>query len=187
MMEVARGLALCGLVAVAAPAAGHEVQANRLTLVLRDRNHLTLTYLIDYPGALHQAIAPALSYREFIVMHSAMPPAEFQRALERAHERLQAGTRLRLASGDLAITAWKWPSAERAQGLLREVAMAAIVTPLDRPHVPPVEIRAEAVARQDIAALDVLLPAQLRDVLVVSYRVTQAVVRPDGRSTRVRF
>lgn len=186
-MRRLRGATLAILLAFTGPLAAHEVETNRLTLVLRDRNHVSLTYFIDYPGALHQALAPKRPFTEFIVMYSAMAPGDFQKALSRAHERLQTGTTLGLSLGTLAITGWKWPTAERAQGFLREIAMAAIVGPSDHAHLPPLEVRAEALAPKDITTLDVRLPAELGDVLVVSYRPNQTLAKPDGKSTRIRF
>ncbi len=187
-MRGLRTATLAMLFASAAPLGAHEVETNRLTLVLRDRNHVSLTYFIDYPGALHQALAPKRPFTEFIVMYSAMAPADFEKALSRAHERLQTGTTLvGLSSGTVAITGWKWPTAERAQGFLREIAMAAIVAPSDHAHLPPLEVRAEALAPKYIITLDVRLPAELGDVLVVSYRPNQVVAKRDGKPTRVRF
>lgn len=182
-----RAGALGALIILATSLPAHEIEANRLTLVLRDRNHVSLSYFIDYPGALNQALAPNRPFSEFILVYSAMAQGEFQKAVSRAHERLQAGTKLGLASGDLTITGWKWPSAERAQGFLREIAMAAIVAPSDHGHLPPLEVRAEAVAPRSIDALDVRLPRELGDVVVVSYRPSQVVAKPDGKPARVRF
>lgn len=186
-MNFVRAGAISALITLATSLPAHEIETNRLTLVLRDRNHLSLSYFIDYPGALHRALAPSRPFSEFILTHSAMAPAEFQKAVSRAHERLQAGTTLGLVSGKLVITGWKWPSAERAQGLLREIAMAAIVAPSDHAHLPPLEVRAEAVASQSIDALDVRLPRELQEVVVVSYRPKQVVAKPDGKPARVRF
>jgi hypothetical protein len=65
--------------------------------------------------------------------------------------------------------------------------MAALVAPADHSHQEPVEIRAEATARQPIAAIDVRLPPEMQDVLVVSYRPNQVLARPRTGVTRVAF
>lgn len=54
----ARILAVWLACALTTAAAAHELPANRVTLVLRDDNHLSLTCFIDYTTALHRALVP---------------------------------------------------------------------------------------------------------------------------------
>lgn len=187
MTTASKRVSVLFLCALAGSVAAHEVQTNRLTLVLRDQSHISLTFFLDYPGVLHRALAPGRPFQEFVVMYSAMTPAEFQRELRRAEQRLQSGTHLSLPSGEVPIAGWKWPEAGKAQALLREITMTALVAPADHSHQEPVEIRAEATAPQPIVSIDVRLPAEMQDVLVVSYRPSQVLARPRGGATRVTF
>jgi hypothetical protein len=182
-----RRVALLLFLSLAPGVGAHEVQTNRLTLVLRDQSHISLTFFLDYAGVLHRTLAPARPFQEFVVMYSAMTPAEFEKELRRAELRLQSGTHLSLPSGEIAIAGWKWPDPAKAQGLLREITMTALVAPADHSHQEPVEIRAEATAPRPIASIDVRLPAEMQDVLVVSYRPNQVMATPRAGVTRVVF
>ena len=152
----------------------HELQANRLTLVLRERNHLAMTFFINYADALHRALAPQQAFQDFVLVYAAMPPEDFQKNLQRAQDRFQAGTHLTLLTGKEArITQWTWPAAARVQASLQEQAMQLMVAPQDHLHEEAVEIRAEIVDRRDIgslASLTLRLPVEFQKVLVVSYR-----------------
>ena len=161
------------------PVFAHELQANRLTLVLRDRNHLTLTFFLTYTDALHRALAPARTLPEFALVYSAMKPEAFEQELLRAQAKFQTATRLTLSAGeDTAITNWTWPEPSRVQATLREHAMQAIVAPGEHPHEAAVEIRAEATSPQDVGSVTLRLPEAFQPVLVVSYRPSQVWVEP---------
>jgi hypothetical protein len=181
-------LSLPALAARPRPARAHELPGNRLTLVLRNGNHVALSFLIDYPDALHRTLAPDRPFAEFALAASTLPAAELAALLQRAHARLQADTRLTLPDDSmLAITGWQWPDAARARSLLQQRVMAAVVAPREHTHEPPVEIRADAMARQPLRGLSVRLPAPLQRVLVVWSRPEQQWLDPDGAPLRLRF
>lgn len=54
-------LVLCGWVH---NAQAHELESNRATLVLRDAQHVSLTFFVDYPAVLHQVLAPNRSAQD---------------------------------------------------------------------------------------------------------------------------
>jgi hypothetical protein len=173
---------------LAANSGAHELEANRLTLVLRDRNHLSLTFFIDYTEALHRALSPRRPFHEFVLVYSAMKPEDLRAELLRAQARFQADTRLTLAAGKpVAVTNWRWPDADRVQAMLRERAMQAVVAPGDHAHAAPVEIHAEVTSTDDIGSLAIRLPEELQRVLVVSYRPSQRWVEANKRSTEIGF
>ena len=173
---------------VAGGACAHEMQANRLTLVLRDRNHLALTFYVDFPDALHRILAPKRPFQEFALVHAAMKPQDFQKELLRAQAKIQASTRLTLADGrDAAIVNWAWPEPARVHAALQERLMQAVVAPADHSHGEPVEIRAEVAAERDIDAVSVRLPEEFQQVLVVSYRPAQVWVGPSAPAAAIRF
>ena len=177
----------------------HELPANRLTLVMRDATHVSLTYYIDYPSALHRALAPQQTLQQFELTASAMPPAEFQKALLKAQAKFSAGTQLTLLSKNksaaqatpltltLALTHWQWPDAKSAQALLQQRAMHTLVGAGEHPLELPFEIRAEAASKEAITSLEVRLPEELSKVLVVSYRPQQAWTEPRSAGLLVKF
>jgi hypothetical protein len=176
--------------ALTGSAAAHELQANRATLVLRDRQHLSLTFFVDYARVLHQVLAPQQSFQDFALMYSAMKPAEFQAQLQGAQRKLQSSTAITLHSGKAAVlTQWVWPGATAAQNLLQQRAMQAVVAPTDHAHVVPTEIRAEAKSGSvsDFTSITLQLPTEFQQVLVVSYQPKQIWVKPGALSSTINF
>ena len=198
-------------------AQAHELPANRLTLVLRDTHHITLTYHLDYLAyvqALHQALAPQRAAAEFVLMLAAMPAPEFQKEQARAHAKFSKSTQLNLQSGEaLMLTNWQWPSAVRAHALMQQRAMQAVVGGgrgggggggggggSDHAHGAtneaahdaspgnaPFEIRAEATSTRRIDAVNARLPDEFGNVLVVSYQPKQAWLKRGSAATAIKF
>jgi hypothetical protein len=181
--------AAVGLLLVAAPHAGaHELQDNRATLVLRDGTHLSLTLYIAYPEALHQVLAPQRPFMAFLLVYSSMKPEELQRALLRAQARFQSATRVYAAPGsEVALTNWIWPDAKQVQTILQQRVMQAMVDPAGHSHEAPVEVRADALARQEINAVQVQFPEEFQKVLVVAFRPSQLWVEGKALSPAIRF
>ena len=168
----------------------HELQASRATLVLRDSQHLAITFYVDYPAVLHQAIAPHMLFHEFALQHSAMLQPTFAAQLVAAQRKLQAGTRLVLRSGKPApLELWAWPDATATQKALQQRAIAAVVGAKEHLHAPPAEIRAEAQSNKsgDFATVTLQLPAEFKQTLVVSYQPKQAWVEPGKALAGIRF
>ena len=178
------------LCALAQSAAAHELQDNRATLVLRDHQHLALTLFVDYPKVLHQVLAPQTSLQEFVMLHAAMKPQEFQAQLLVAQRKLQGGTSVVLGSGKTAVLAqWVWPSSTPVHKLLQQRAMQAIVAPNDHAHAVPMEIRAETKSNNasDFSSVILQLPPALQQVLVVSYQPKQVWLKANTPSPRISF
>lgn len=181
-------LVLVGLLAISAEA--HELQDNRATLVLRDRQHLALTLLVDYPKVLHQVLAPQSTAQEFLVTHSAMKPQEFEALLLAAQRKLQSSTSIVMRSGKTAaLVGWVWPDAASVQKLLQQRTMQAVVAPNEHVHAMPMEIRAEAKSSHasDFKSVSLQLPAALQHVLVVSYQPRQVWLKPNTPSPVISF
>jgi hypothetical protein len=191
--------AALAVLCMASVSSAHELPANRLTLVMRDTHHVTLTYHVDYVEALHQALAPQRAAGEFVLIWAAMPAPEFQKEQARAHAKFSKGTQLNLQNGQaLTLTNWQWPSAVRAQTLLQQRAMQAVVGGGGSDHAhkaandaspgsAPFEMRAEATSTRRINAIAIRLPAELGNVLVVSYQPKQAWLRRGSAATAIKF
>lgn len=176
--------------ALATSAVAHELSSNRATLVLRDRQHLSLTFFVDYTIVLHQVLAPKRSMQEFVLIYSAMKPQEFQTQLLAAQGKLQSSTGVAFASGKAAsLTGWVWPQAAAVQNLLQQRAMQLVVAPADHSHTVQTEIRAETQSANpnDLSTLTLQLPREYQQVLVVSYQPRQVFVKPGMPSPAIRF
>jgi hypothetical protein len=173
---------------LASGAIAHELESNRLTLVLRDRNHLSMTFHLDYTGVLHRALAPKRTLTEFILACSVMKPEELEKDLLRAQAKFQSATRLVIAPGqETAAIRWSWPEPRKVHAMLQERAMQRVVAPDDHAHDPVVEIRAEAVSAGDVGSVTIQFPEEFQRVLVVSYRPAQSWVQPGMPSGKIGF
>lgn len=176
------------LAASAGNAAAHELQDNRALLVLRDGTHVSVTIYLAYAEALHIELAPVRPFAEFVAVYAAMKPELLQKQLDRAQEDFQAATRVQTAAGtDLALKNWIWPDAKRVQSLLQQIVMQSVTDPGGHFHEEPVEVRADAVAAQEVSQLRVRFPQAFQRVLVVSYRPVQLWVEPNTVSPAIRF
>jgi hypothetical protein len=181
-------LVACVLWLAPCVAPAHELPGNRATLVLRDNHHLTLTLHVGFPELLFQALGSGNAFGPFLLEYSTMAPERFAKELRRAQAAVEHGTRVYLQGGrDLVLTRWSWPDATTGQALLRERVMREAVGGGDDHHGEPMEIRAEAVAAEEVHSVSIEFPAILRRVLVVAYRPTQVWVDAGTRSAAIAF
>lgn len=174
--------------ALAGPAAAHELEANRLALVLRDSKHLSLTFQIDGPEALHRVLAPNQPLRQFAITHAALPPAQFEAALRRAQGEMARHTTLTLPDGRaLPIGRWQWPAPARWQAALQQVAMQALVAPGEHAHDTGLQVQAEAVAPVAVDRVTVQPAPALQPLLLVWYRPQQTWLNPRSPKAEARF
>ena len=188
---------------------GHELSANRVTMVLRDETHIALTFYVDYPNVLYQLLAPAKSqrnHREFLLAYSAMKPEDFRQQVLRAQSRLQAETSAQLNDGtDVVITGWVWPDPARMQTLIQHEVMESMVggdaranknangnapataTAHAHAHESPTEIRASISHNTPIKSATIQFAEAFGKMLLVSYRPQQVWVAPKQASTLIKF
>ena len=185
----ARWMAALGcVVACAAPAAAHELEASRATLVLREPGLVSLSLYVDYPSLLQRSLAPQDSVEQFLFTAAAMSPEKFRASLEQAQQRLQAGSQLLLPGGRVqAFARWNWPDAGRVQQVLRERVMQQVTAPAAQPSDTTLEIQAEVLLPSSASSLRLQLPAAFGRVLVVWYRPGQQWVEPGVASPEMRF
>ncbi len=169
-------------------ARAHELPNNRLTLVLRNEHHLAITYFIDYPQALHQALAPQKTMPEFAIMHSTMSAAEFQKVLLKAQLSFIAGTKIVMPNGDpLKVSHWRWPEPAKVQALLQKQIMKAVVAANEHEHEEPIEIQAHATSVHKITSVAISMPIAFGTTTVVSYQPKQILVGPKAMNTVIKF
>lgn len=169
-------------------AAGHELEENRATLVLRDQVHIAVTIYLNYPEALHLAIAPQTSMEEFLLATSSMAPEKFCAAVEQVQNRFVERIRI-VGTGDqqLTLSNWHWPESAEAQAQLQNRVMQAIVAPGVHPAEEPLEIHADALAEREIHSVRISFPGEFEKVLVVAYRPTQEWVEGKQLSGEIEF
>lgn len=168
--------------------AAHELPENRATVVLRDKNHVSITLRIDLVSAMQRALAGKQPLPEFILTHGAMSGADFRRVYDLARGRFERDTQLTLPSAPTPLAAtWRWPDAASLHALLREQAMRQVTDPAVHAHGDAVEISLDARAERDISAINLKLPVAWQPVVVVSYRPTQARLNSPSGQLPIRF
>ncbi|MBH9553854.1 hypothetical protein [Inhella gelatinilytica] len=169
-------LLIVGLGSSAAQA--HEMEADRLTLVRRHPQQVSLRFHMDLVSLMHRSLAPQLSDAEFLVQTAALDAAAFRTQFERLQLRIQSSTQLAPAQGAWqAPTQWQWPTPSRVQTLIQQRAMQSVVAPHDHAHGQTLEVSAEWLSKAPTAAVQLRLPPELPRVLVVHYEPQQRWVR----------
>lgn len=163
---------------------GHEIDADRLTIVQRSPEHLSLTFRLDEMSVLQRALAPdadpASGSAGVLLSMTAMSDADFARVLDGARARFAAELVLADQDGQIiALSNWRWPPAAPLRQRIRTRAMQSIVGDDPDSHVHDDDhehadsITVDAIARSPVISLTVALPAAADDLLVVAYRPTQ--------------
>lgn len=180
--------ALCLSLALAPGGAGHELEENRATLVMRAPQHLSLTLYLSYTEVLHRAMAPDKSIQEFLLACSALKVEELDKQLKQVQARFEAGTRVQLEPGGEAAPAnWAWPSAAEVQTAARRRVMELVTATGGHSHEAPVEVRADVTGARAIVSARIRFPAEFQRVLVVAYRPAQFWVEAQGLSPAIPF
>lgn len=171
-----------------APAHAHELQSNRLSLVLREPGHLSLNFHLDYAELMRRTVAPQVSPPEFAIRMAAATAAQWDEVLGRTQSRLMRGTQLGRPDGTaLQPGTWRWPTLEQVQALMQRLAMAAVVAPYEHAHEDPLEVQAEVLVAESLRELALQLPAELQEVLVVNYRPRQRWLAPGAPPSPIVF
>ncbi len=184
-------LTLAFSVCLAASAPAHELEADRLTLVLRQPQHLSLRFHLDALALLHRALAPQQNAAEFTLQLSALPPAEFQTLWRRAQARVEQGVLLS-SKADQAkpwqpATQWQWPAATQVQALAQQRTMQAVVAPQEHAHTESLEVQAEWLSPAPVGTLQLKLPSELARLLVVHYQPQQRWLAGGAAPATFRF
>lgn len=166
----------------------HELQENRLTLVLHDKHHLVLIFWVNYVEILHRILAPQQTLEEFILVSASVPPEAFEKSLLQVQQMLENKILLMLPENKpVKITHWNWPEASQVQAMFRDRTMQTIVAPSDHHHGEFIEIHAEAYTAHNVKALNISLPPEVRPILVVSYQPEQVWMNPKIKSIQIKF
>ncbi|MBB5204765.1 hypothetical protein HNQ51_002079 [Inhella inkyongensis] len=185
-MQTRRLLAALMLTLLPPLAGAHELQDDRLTLVLRESRHLSLSLRLDYPALLQRALAPQRPEAETVLALSTLDAAQLQAALRPVQQRIEQGLRLQLGPTALALQQWQWPRVEQVQALLRRAAMQQVLG--EHAHEDEsLEVRAQALAPRPVAGLQLQLPPLLPQLVVVSYQPQQQTLKHPAAPQSIAF
>ena len=186
MKQYLAGLML--MVALQDAARAHDLVSNRLSLVQREANHVSLTLVIDYVQAMQAVAAPKASLKEFVIACTGMADGPLQRTLGQAQLSLEQGLVLRDTQHRLLrVTALQWPSLGEARRMLQQAAMASIALGSDKIEPAALELQADVTSAQAIDGIEIQLPPALADMTVLSYKPVQTRVDALSHKATVRF
>lgn len=166
----------------------HELESNRVTIVLRDDIHLNVILRLNYLEFLHQLYAKELSQKDFILRFAALSESDFNSLSTKAQGHLMTETQLIKQNGaNLNLQHWKWPPISSLHETLREYAMQIIVDPSSDIHMKFIEIQADAISNDTITSCALSLPQALTTALIVNYRANQQWHQFEKKRTDLSF
>lgn len=173
-----RGTIVLALLMASPLAIGHDLEADVLTVVLREGNHVSLTFRVDEVSLMHRMLSPRSTDAEFLLPLSAMGEEAFAVVVRNFRKRLEKEIVLRDATGrPLTLTDWHWPDIAESRQRIRQLTAQRIVGDAAHEHLPPTIITADALGPNIANRLDLQLPGVLDGLTVVSYRPRQQIWR----------
>lgn len=177
-MRFVRLAAILPLIFGSSLTGSHELEADLLTVVVRDAKHISLTFRVDEVNLMHRMLAPNSSLAEFLLPLSAMSDDAFSRVVLNFRSRFEHEVQLRDAmQASVPLNAWRWPEIADSRSLLRRLTMTRLVGGETHEHLPPTVITADGVSREEAKQLELLLPGALDGITVVHYQPSQRTWR----------
>jgi hypothetical protein len=185
-VEIALGL--IAVLGVSSPCTAHEIETDRLTIVMREPSHLALTFRIDEVSLLGRILAPNVSIIEFVLSMAAMDDAKFDEAVDRARSKFISNVSLTdQNSKKLKLFAWQWQPKNILRAEIRRRAIDNIVGSDEHIHSLESELSVDAIADEPVSSVTMSFPPETKKLLVISYKPVQkyldASIAPDIKIT----
>lgn len=179
-------LSICLAGCLSSVAAAHDLEANRVSVVLRDNIHLSLQFRINYLNFLRQAYAPNVNEKQALIELASMTDQAFD-VLYLQSQKLFIQQTILSAGTDspLQLSHWRWPKAALIQQSIRELSAQMIVSPQEHIHYDFIEVQADAIAMKEVNQCHLKLAPSLGNVLVIHYRAQQQW--NEQKETEMRF
>lgn len=162
----------------------HELETDLLTVVLRDGNHLSMTFRVDELGLMHRMLSPRSSDAEFLLPLSAMDEETFAIVVKNFRKRFEREVQVRDATQrPVSLTVWHWPDIAESRKNVRQLTMQRLVGDIPHEHLPPAVISVDGLSRTEVTQLNVSLPSALDGLTVVHYRPSQRTWQSATRSS----
>ncbi|WMW79138.1 hypothetical protein RF679_10800 [Undibacterium cyanobacteriorum] len=179
-------LSICLAGCLSSVAAAHDLEANRVSVVLRDNIHLSLQFRIDYFNFLRQAYAPTANEKQALLELASLSDQAFDVLYQQSQKLFIEQTILNAgADTPLQLSHWRWPKVSHIQQSIRKLSAQMIVSPQEHIHYDFVEVQADAIAMKEVNQCRLKLPSSLGNVLVIHYRAQQQW--NEQKETEMRF
>ena len=149
----------------------HDINSNKITLIMREKTHISVIMSINLIKAMNQAIAPETKYADFVLSLSNMEPKIFQKEYEKTKAKIASG--LYIISKDQNrsfIRDWKWPSPIVLQNQFQVYVMELVTGTHDHNKEPIMEITGEIIDKNDKSKIQIQVSKEIQPILLVSYK-----------------
>ena len=164
----------------------HEIEGNRLQVVIRDSSHIQLSLWLNLVDAM-MAEVPAAAAMPWLAQHAAMSPGDFAATWQQHQTRLEQALALRVQDQAVPMLRWTWPAAATLQQQIRTRTMQMTVAPTDHVHAQVLEVRAEGRARRAVRDVSVQVPPAWQPILITVSRPQQQWLQKGAGSARFEF
>ncbi len=124
-------------------------------------------FALNLPQALHQVLAPQLSYPAFLQRYGDLPEPALDKEMAQAAASLSAKAYFTLPSGAKApVKQWQLPDAQAVRDSLKASLMLLNMPPGPASHLDPVRVLARVQAKTPITRVQLQLPPALYPIVV---------------------
>ena len=149
----------------------HDINSNKITLIMREKTHVSLIMSINLLKAMNLILAPQIKYADFILTFSNMDPKLFQKEYEKTKIKISSG--IILLSKDqnkLPTREWKWPLASVLQSQCQVFVMELMTGNHDHSKEPILEVSTEIIDKTDKSSIQIQVLKEIQPVLLISYK-----------------
>ena len=164
----------------------HEIESNRLQVVVRDSNHIQLSLWLNLVDAMMVDV-PAAAAMPWLAEHAAMSSSDFAAAWQQYQTRLEQALTLRVQDQAVPMLRWAWPASAVLQQQIRTRIMQMTVAPTDHVHAQVLEVRAEGRAPRTVRDIRVQVPPAWQPILITVSRPQQQWLQKGAGSARFEF
>ncbi len=158
---------------------GHELESDRLTIVMREPGHLALAFRVDEMTLLRRLLASDATDIDFLISMAAMDDTTFDDLVDRGRARFESQVVIvDQNASELLLRNWRWTSKDQLRRKIHELAMATVVSGDVHTHNAGNEITVDAVSSSPVSGITLRLPKGAAKILVVAYRPQQSDYDP---------
>ncbi len=149
----------------------HDINSNKLTMIMREKNHISLVFNINFIKVMNQVIAPQTGSGDFVLGLSGADPKIFQKAYDKTKTKVYNGIQITTKDQTkLIIKEWKWPDAKTIQNQFQTQIMEIMTGSHDHTKEPMIEINAELVSKLDMSEIKIQVIPEMQPILFISYK-----------------
>lgn len=165
----------------------HDINSNKITLIMREKSHVSLIMSVNILKAMNQFLAPHTKYSDFVLAYSNMDTRQFQKEYEKTKDKITFGILVSSSEqSKLTIRDWRWPQSSAVQKQFQDYVMELMTGNHDHTKEPLLEVFAEIIDKVDKTKIQVQVPKEIQPILFISYKPTTIWSR-ENKVTNIDF